>query len=99
VANPDPGNGNTDPAFEVMAHPNPFNHDVNFTFTSSERTEVEVELFDSRGARITGLLTQVVEANETTTVNIPTAHLAPGVYLYRIVAGETIEAGKLVLVR
>ena len=99
MAKSGPGNGNTDADLEVMAHPNPFNHDVNFTFTSSERTKIVVELFDSRGARITGLVTVVAEANEATTVNIPTAHLAPGVYLYRIVAGETFEAGKLVLVR
>ncbi|HLP18332.1 MAG TPA: glycoside hydrolase family 9 protein [Bacteroidota bacterium] len=72
-------------------HPNPFNPSTVITVTIPERSRVVVDIFDTTGRRVAGLLNGELSAG-THDVAFDATGLPSGVYLYRMTArtGATV---------
>ncbi|NNF56853.1 MAG: PKD domain-containing protein, partial [Rhodothermaceae bacterium] len=80
------------------AYPNPFNGSTRIGFSLAERAEVSLEVYNSLGQRVAVLASGTLEAGPHQTIFDASA-LPSGVYLYRLHTGETVETGRLMLVR
>jgi hypothetical protein len=74
----------------VVVAPNPVNDVATFTFNTNGVNEVVVSIFDLAGKKVAGTTAT------TNTVEINTAGLNAGSYIYQIQAGENTATGKLI---
>ena len=79
-------------------YPNPFNPSTKINFTLSSSNNVIITIYDMTGKKVTEVLNQPLAAGSHT-VNFNAANLASGTYIYRIQAGDYIEAKKMVLLK
>jgi len=79
-------------------YPNPFNPATTIKFTLPSADRVELAVFDVQGRRVASLLDQQLEAGEHS-VHFDGAHLASGVYFYRIQTGKFTATKKMTLVK
>jgi hypothetical protein len=79
-------------------YPNPFNPNSNIRFRVSQLIQVRLAVFDLLGREVSVL---VNERKSPGIYEIPFdgSGLASGVYLYRLVAGSSVETRKMVLMR
>ena len=87
-------------AFEVSAtYPNPTSARASIDLRVAASQPVTVEVFDALGRRVAVAQDGTVAAGQRLTVDLPTADLAPGVYVVRV-AGESFqESRRLTVVR
>ena len=79
--------------------PNPTSASAALTVSVTEGQPVTVEVFDALGRRVALAHRGAVTGGQRLTVDLPTARLAPGVYVVRV-AGETFrESRRLTVVR
>jgi hypothetical protein len=78
--------------------PNPARDKVAFAVTLAAPARVTLMAYDVTGRRVASAPAAALGAGENV-VELDTATLAPGVYLYRVRAGEYEAAGKMVVVR
>jgi hypothetical protein len=78
------------------AYPNPFQPSTTIEYRLEEETHVSLAIFDAAGRRVSSLVDATVPAG-THTAQVDGASLTPGVYFYRLVAGDVIEHHKLTL--
>jgi len=79
-------------------YPNPFNAQTRIAFDLARAGEVTLEVFDITGR----LLQRLVDGRMTEgthEVQFDARDLPSGVYVYRLAAGEVIEAKKMILIR
>jgi hypothetical protein len=84
-------------------YPNPFNPSTNISFYLPSRSQVKLEIFDVRGARVRTLVDGVRDRGTHAALwngtNDAGAPVASGVYYYRIEAGKETITKKLVVMR
>ena len=78
--------------------PNPFNPRTTIRFALSDPGPVKLKVFDLRGRRVATLIDQEMVAGEHELVFHAT-HLASGVYVYRIQAGQFTQSRLITLIK
>jgi hypothetical protein len=76
----------------------PFNPSTTIRYGLPERSRVTLTVFNSLGQQVATLVEGEREAGHHD-VTFDASHLASGVYLYRLVAGEFVQARKLLLMK
>jgi hypothetical protein len=79
-------------------YPNPFNPSTKINFSLPSPNNVKITLYDMAGKKVAEILNQEL-AGGSHTVNFNAANLASGTYIYRIQAGNFVEAKKMVLLK
>jgi hypothetical protein len=79
-------------------YPNPFNPSTKINFTLPSPNNVKITVYDISGKKVADLLNQQLDAGSHT-VDFNAAKLASGTYIYRIQAGNFVEAKKMVLLK
>jgi len=82
-------------------YPNPFFTYINFELTLSEASQLTLEIFDLQGRKIVALADEVKQAGQhTITWNLSrNGSLPEGVYMARLVAGNTVVTKRIILTR
>jgi hypothetical protein len=81
----------------VVAYPNPFNDQVTFKLNFDEKSPVNLEVFDLTGRVVYSSGQKVMNPGPQKLVwNVQDT--PPGIYTYRIKAGNTLITNKLVRV-
>ncbi len=79
-------------------YPNPFNPSTTIHFTSSKECRLQLALYDLAGQHVTDFASgEFAPGNHE--VQFDASGLASGVYVYRLIAGETQTSKRLVLLR
>jgi outer membrane protein assembly factor BamB len=79
-------------------YPNPFNPSTTIEYDVPVASHIMLKVFDLLGREIATLLNSTVEPGSHHIIfNAP--HLASGIYLYRIEAGEFVQTNKLLIIR
>jgi PKD repeat protein len=76
--------------------PNPVSGSTSISFTLPESDHVSLDVFDVTGRRVLSLLDETRAAGSHS-VDIQPRMLAPGMYFYRLVAGEEVAQRKMVV--
>ena len=79
-------------------YPNPFNPSTTIRYELPQRSHVTLSVFNALGQKVATLVEGEMEAGSHE-VRFDAAHLASGVYVYRLVAGAHVQARKLSLLR
>lgn len=77
-------------------YPNPFRPTATIEYRLSAETQVSLGIFDASGRKLSTLVDAMMPAG-THAAQVDGQSLTPGVYFYRLVAGDVIEHRKLVL--
>jgi hypothetical protein len=88
-------------------YPNPFNQSTTIEFDLPKTSEVTLQIFNILGeevatllsARLTGAAGQASLLSGSHSVEWDAAHLASGVYLYRLEAEGYVETKKMILMK
>lgn len=83
------------PMLDIQAFPNPANDFIRLHYELEERQPVRIELHNIRGQRLSVVERQVLPAGPHQR-EVDVRHLTPGVYLFRLVAGERVRTVKWV---
>jgi len=85
-------------SFELSQNcPNPFNPITIIHYRLPKTSEVRIEVCDLSGNNITTIVTK--KSAGVHLINFDGSHLASGIYLYRVHAGEYVNTKKMVLLR
>ena len=84
-------------------YPNPFNPSTTIEFSVPEQTDVKIAVFDVTGTLVTELVSEVFGAGTYRTVwnakdNFG-SHVASGLYIYRMSAGNFTQAKRMIFVK
>jgi hypothetical protein len=71
----------------VQVFPNPVTDQINFKFTVSRNSNVNISIMDVLGNRVATLFSERVERGETKSTQYLTKQLTSGFYFLRVVAG------------
>lgn len=86
------------PSYYIYNYPNPFNSSTNISFSLSEPSDVEIDIYDMLGCKVTTLLDSYMPAGNHSVLWRP-QNLSSGIYFYKITAGEYSTSQKMVLLR
>ena len=84
--------------FSITAYPNPFNPQTTIKITLPELKNVTLEVYNMLGQKVQTLANGKLEAGEHN-FQFNGSYLATGTYLYRLVAGEKVQSGKILLMK
>ena len=76
--------------------PNPVDSRTTISFNLLEEAEVSLEVFDVAGRRVASLLNETRAAGAHS-VDVDGREFAPGIYFYRLVAGDAVAQRKMVI--
>jgi len=79
-------------------YPNPFNPETTFRYALAKAGEVRLEIYNTIGEKVETVLKSHQPAGEHE-IRWEAAHLAGGVYYYRLLAGDFVDAKKLILMK
>jgi hypothetical protein len=83
--------------------PNPFNPSTQINFSIPKAGNVSIKIYDINGQEVFNLVNQKLSPGKYSTtwnsVNDRGNSVASGVYFYRIISGDYVEAKKMILVR
>jgi phosphatidylserine/phosphatidylglycerophosphate/cardiolipin synthase-like enzyme len=79
-------------------YPNPFNPVTNINFSIPQRSNVELEVFNALGEKVSTLINEIKEAGSYK-ITFNAVNLTSGVYFYRIAAGYFAQTKKLILIK
>jgi subtilisin family serine protease len=79
-------------------YPNPFNPSTAIRYQLPTRSQVILRVYDMLGREISLIDDGMKEAG-TYTISFDASHLASGLYLYRIIAGNNISTKKMILLK
>jgi hypothetical protein len=79
-------------------YPNPFNPSTTIKYSLAKLEQVVLKVFNALGHEVTTLVNGKQSAGEYE-VNWQPTNLPSGVYIYRLQAGEFVDAKKLILMR
>ena len=84
-------------------YPNPFNPVTNIAFSISEPTNVNIEIYNIKGEKVTTLVNGYMEANNYTYTWDGTDNnrnsVSSGVYFYKMKAGRYTSTKKMILMK
>ncbi|MFO8233040.1 MAG: choice-of-anchor D domain-containing protein [Longimonas sp.] len=78
--------------------PNPARDGVTLRYTLAEPTDVQLQIYDLLGRRVSTLASQRVEAGRHE-IQVPTHELAAGTYFVRMLANGTVATKRLTIIR
>ena len=78
--------------------PNPASTSAEIGFTLGKASDVQVEVFNALGQRVAVVANETMAAGERS-VTLNTSGLAPGVYVYRLSAGDYVATRRMTVVR
>jgi hypothetical protein len=81
---------------EVTVYPNPFSGRTTFTFTLQSQADVSVRIFSLTGQQVDAIEAGTLQAGEHY-LNMDASSLKPGMYIYKLQVGETVNTGKLIV--
>ena len=84
--------------FSISAYPNPFNPQTTFKITLPNIQFVTLEVYNMLGQKVQILANGKLEAGEHN-FQFNGTHLATGTYIYRLVSGEKVQSGKILLMK
>jgi plastocyanin len=79
-------------------YPNPFNPSTNIKFDLPKKSQVQIDIFDAKGSKVSSLVNDVLEAG-TYSIDWDASHNASGVYYYKVSAGQFSESKKMILLK
>jgi hypothetical protein len=79
-------------------YPNPFNPSTTLEFSIPKSSHVVLEVFNVLGQSVARLVDGAMSAG-TYRTNFDASNLSSGVYLYRLKAGEFVQARKMVVMK
>ena len=79
-------------------YPNPFNPSTSIRFHISNSSQVLLKVFDLLGREVATLVDERLQAGSYET-RFQANGLASGVYLYRLQAGDQVQAKRLILLK
>ncbi len=79
-------------------YPNPFNPSTTIVYELPRQQQVTIEIFDSAGRKVATLLNGPQNAGRHE-LNFNAAHLASGVYYYRLSAGGFVQTKKMLVLK
>ncbi|MDI6401338.1 T9SS type A sorting domain-containing protein [Balneolaceae bacterium ANBcel3] len=79
-------------------YPNPFNPTTQIQYTIPESANVRMEVYNLIGQRV-AVLTDGFQHSGTHTLQFDGSHLASGVYIYRLQAGNHVSVRKMTLIK
>ena len=84
-------------------YPNPFNPTTKFNFSIAKTTDVSINIYDITGRLVNTIVNQRMNPGKYsatwTGINSLNNQVSSGVYFYRIIAGDYVEAKKMILIR
>jgi len=85
-------------------YPNPFNPEVNISFSTTEITEItEINIYNVKGQKVKTLINEVLTAGVHSIIwhgeNERNQQVGSGVYFYQLKAGDVIETRKMMLIK
>jgi extracellular elastinolytic metalloproteinase len=84
-------------SLQLTASPNPTNSRTKLDFTLVEGGSYRLEVINMQGARVAVVAEGSGDAGESFSHEFSRGHLAPGLYMVRLVAGKQSKATKLIL--
>jgi hypothetical protein len=78
--------------------PNPFNPNTTITFTIEKKENVSITIYDILGRRITTLLEKQLSPGKYS-IPFHAQHLASGVYMYQLRAGDFLASKRMILMK
>ena len=82
--------------FSYNVFPNPFQNEIQLSYSLPEKTQVTVELYGPGGTKLVTLVSQTQNGNQTISKNVSKYAKLPGVYLLKITVGNNTYTEKLV---
>ena len=82
---------------QVKVFPIPSTNEVTIAFKPTKAENVTVEVFNMMGAKVAILFDEEVESGVTYEVKTDKMQLSYGTFIYRIISGEEIITGKLII--
>jgi hypothetical protein len=79
-------------------YPNPFNPSTVIRFSLPHKAKVLLEVFNLLGQRVEVLIDKELDASSYK-VNFNAVHFASGIYFYRLITDDFIQAKKMVLIK
>jgi hypothetical protein len=79
-------------------YPNPFNPATSIRYGLSKESFVTIKVFNILGEEVVTLVNKIMNAGYHN-LNFDAAHLTSGVYIYKIEAGNFIQAKKMLLIK
>ncbi len=95
---PEPGSALPGRFALAQNYPNPFNPATKIEFTLPKTSPVQLRVYNMLGQEVATLVNETVSAGSHI-VSFDGAHLASGIYIYRIVAGSFASTMKMVLLK
>ena len=79
-------------------YPNPFNPQTTIRYEITKDTQVKIDIFNPKGCKIATIINEKQRAGLHTAI-WKAGTLASGIYTYRVVSGNEIKYGKMVLLK
>ncbi|HKR07239.1 MAG TPA: T9SS type A sorting domain-containing protein, partial [Bacteroidia bacterium] len=87
-------------SIQVNAYPNPFNSTATIEFISSDKaSRATVAVYSLAGDKVADIFEGDVEAGTVYKAEFNAKNLGEGIYIYRIISGDNIINGKLILIK
>jgi len=83
---------------EVKVYPVPAKDVLNFEIIVTEKTDLLVQIFDTKGSLVRSIDKAWLHAGKQV-INYNVEHLAVGIYTYQLITGNQLSAGKFNVVR
>lgn len=83
--------------FKSASYPNPFISSTTIEFESGQDANAAVEIFSITGSKVAELFNDKIQANTLYKVNWDAANFPAGIYFYKIIYGDKMKSGRLVL--
>jgi len=80
-------------------YPNPFNPETSIRFALKEDTRASLKVFNAMGEEVATLFEGIAEAGRYYDLKFNANHLASGLYIYKLIAGEHVSVKKMVLMK
>ena len=83
-------------AGDLKVYPNPFSDKLRFEFVSPESVNARIDLYDMTGRMVKTIFEQPIEGNISYEAEFRPEAIISGMYIYRVILGETVYNGKVV---
>jgi hypothetical protein len=92
-------NSSSPSTFELSQnYPNPFNPSTRINYSVSQKSDVQIIIYDILGNKVKELINREVEAGSYT-AEFNAANLSSGIYFYRLQAGNFVDTKKMTLLK
>ncbi|MEP7168893.1 MAG: T9SS type A sorting domain-containing protein, partial [Bacteroidota bacterium] len=87
-------------SIQVNAYPNPFSSSATIEFIISDKaTHATVDIYSLSGDKVARIFESDIEGGSINKAQFDAKNLGEGIYVYRIISGDNIINGKLILIK